>query len=71
MGESHDTWQEAVRQKLRPWRDRLVHGLGGTMPQPAPRSVTYDQLVELLYPTLPAELRPDVDHAATGDLARA
>ena len=41
------------------------------MPQPAPRSVTYDQLVELLYPTLPAELRPDVDHAATGDLARA
>ena len=40
------------------------------MPVPAPRGITYDQLVELLYPTLPAELRPDVDEAATGDLAR-
>ena len=70
MGEARDTWQAAARQRLRPWRDRLVHGLGGTMPEPPPRCITYDQLVELLYPRLPAELRPDVDEAATGDLAR-
>ena len=70
MGEAHDTWQNAARQKLKPWRDRLVHQLGGTMPVPAPRGITYDQLVELLYPALPAELRPDVDEAAAGDLAR-
>ena len=70
MGEAHDTWQHAVKNKLRPLRDRLVHGLGGTMPEPLPRSITYDQLVDLLYPTLPHELRPDVDQAAAGDLAR-
>jgi FkbM family methyltransferase len=70
MGEARDTWQETARQKLRPWRDRLVHGLGGTMPEPTPRGITYDQLVALLYPSLPAELRPDVDEAATGDLTR-
>ncbi len=52
---------------LKPLRDRLVHGLGGTMPE---RGLTYDQLVDLLYPTLPDELRPDVDGAAAGDLAR-
>ena len=39
------------------------------MPEPPPRCITYDQLVELLYPRLPAELRPGVDEAATGDLA--
>ena len=54
MGEAHDSWQDGVRNRLKPWRDRLVHGLGGTMPEPAPRGITYDQLVELLYPTLPA-----------------
>jgi FkbM family methyltransferase len=70
MGEAHNGWQ-AAKQKLRPWRDRLVHGLGGTLPEPAPRGITYDQLVDLLYPTLPGELRPEVDDAATGDLARA
>jgi FkbM family methyltransferase len=48
-----------------------VQGLGGTMPTAAPRGITYDELVALLYPTLPAELRKDVDEAATGDLARA
>ena len=70
MGEAHDSWQEAVKNKLKPWRDRLVHGLGGTMPEPCPRGVTYEELVELLYPTLPDELRPAVDKAAAGDLAR-
>ena len=39
MGEAHDTWQDAARQKLKPWRDRLVHELGGTMPEPAPRAI--------------------------------
>ena len=53
------------QEKLKPLRDRLVHGLGGTMPE---RGFTYEQLVHLLYPTLPPELRPDVDAAAAGDL---
>jgi FkbM family methyltransferase len=70
MGEAHETWQDAVRQRLKPLRDRVVHGLGGTMPEPTPRGITYDQLVDLLYPTLPDELRPDVDKAAAGDLAQ-
>ncbi len=70
MGEAHDSWQHAVKNKLKPWRNRLVHGLGGTMQEPSPRGITYDQLVELLYPTLPDELRPDVDKAAAGELAR-
>jgi FkbM family methyltransferase len=70
VGEAHDSWQDAVKSKLKPWRNRLVHGLGGTMQEPSPRGITYDQLVELLYPTLPDELRPDVDKAAAGELAR-
>jgi FkbM family methyltransferase len=70
MGEAHETWEHAVKETLKPLRDRVVHALGGTMPEPPPRGLTYDQLVELLYPTLPAELRPDVDEAAAGDLAR-
>jgi FkbM family methyltransferase len=70
MGEAHETWQDAVRQRLKPLRDRVVHGLGGTMPEPTPRGITYDQLVDLLYPTLPDELRPDVDKAAAGDLTQ-
>jgi FkbM family methyltransferase len=73
MGEPHETWQHTVKESLKPLRDRVVHGLGGTMPdapETSPRGITYDQLVELLYPTLPDELRPDVDRAATGDLAR-
>ena len=64
MGEVHDSWQDAAKNKLRPLRDRLVQVLGGTMPEPPPRGVTYDQLVRLLYPTLPHELRADVDQAA-------
>ena len=49
-------------------RDRIVRGLGGTLPE---RGLTYEELVHLLYPTLPGELRPDVDEAAAGDLTRA
>jgi FkbM family methyltransferase len=71
MGEAHESWHDAVRERLKPLRDRVVRGLGGTMPEPIPRGLTYDQLVDLLYPTLPDQLRPDVDKAATGDLARA
>ena len=70
MGEAHDKWLHGVKHTLRPLRDRLVHGLGGTMPEPSPRGISYDQLVDLLYPTLPDELRPEVDEAASGDLAR-
>ena len=70
MGEEHETWEHAVKEKLKPLRDRVVKGLGGTMPEPPPRGLTYDQLVDLLYPTLPDDLRPDVDRAAAGDLAR-
>jgi FkbM family methyltransferase len=70
MGAVHDGWQEALKQKVKPWRDRLVHELGGTVPEASARGISYPELVELLYPTLPDELRPDVDRAATGDLAR-
>jgi FkbM family methyltransferase len=62
----HD-WRRTVKESLRPLRDRIVHGLGGTIPE---RGLTYEQLVHLLYPTLPDELRPEVDQAAAGDLTR-
>jgi len=70
MCAQHDGWQEALKHKLKPWRDRLVRELGGTVPEMSTRGVTYAELVALLYPTLPDELRPDVDRAATGDLAQ-
>ena len=73
MAEAHETWEHAVKDRLKPLRDRVVHGLGGTMPevpQPSSRGLTYEQLVHLLYPTLPADLRADVDSAAAGDLSR-
>jgi FkbM family methyltransferase len=70
MGAAHDGWQEALKQKLKPWRDRLVHELGGTVPEGPTRGISYEELVELLYPTLPDELRPDLDRAAAGDLAQ-
>jgi FkbM family methyltransferase len=67
--ESHGHgWQRAAKDTLRPWRDRLVHRLGGTMPQ---RGLTYEELVGLLYPHLPDELRAEVDAASSGDLSRA
>ncbi len=70
MVEPRNAWQHTVKEKLKPLRDRIVHGLGGTLPAAAPRGITYDQLVALLYPTLPDELRPHLDEASTGDLAR-
>ncbi|MBV8464122.1 MAG: hypothetical protein JO368_12565, partial [Acidimicrobiales bacterium] len=44
-----------------------MHVLGGTLPE---RGISYDELVQLLYPTLPAALRPQVDEAGAGDLTR-
>jgi FkbM family methyltransferase len=67
MGARDDNWWGSVKESVKPLRDRLVHGLGGTMPE---RGLTYQQLVHLLYPTLPDELRPDVDAAAAGDLTQ-
>lgn len=61
-----ESWRRAARDRFKPWRDRLVVRLGGTMPQ---RGLTYEQLVQLLYPHLPDELRAEVDDAAVGDLA--
>lgn len=63
-------WQRALKDRLKPLRERVVRGLGGTMPTPPARGLTYEQLVGLVYPSLPAELRPDLDRAAGGDLAR-
>ncbi len=65
MEQAPDT-RHSVKDSLAPWRERLVHQLGGTMPS---RALTYEELVGLLYPTLPAYLRPDLDAAASGDLA--
>ena len=60
-------WVRA-KDKWRPWRDRLVRRLGGTVSE---RGITYEQLVHLLYPRLPDGLRGEVDEAASGDLASA
>jgi FkbM family methyltransferase len=58
----------SLKDALKPWRDRVVHGLGGTVPQ---RGLTYEELVRLLYPTLPEDLRAELDAAAEGDLGQA
>jgi FkbM family methyltransferase len=68
MDHQEDDWRRKAKRTLKPLRDRVVHGLGGTLPE---RGITYEQLVQLLYPTLPHSLRRDVDEAATGDLTRA
>jgi FkbM family methyltransferase len=47
------------------WRERLVHRLGGTMPE---RGLSYEELVHLIYPTLPDYLRETIDAAGSGDL---
>jgi FkbM family methyltransferase len=57
----------AAIASLKPLRNRVVRSLGGTMPE---RGLTYEELVALVYPTLPAELRAEVDDAAAGDLTR-
>ena len=74
-GHTQGTWQRTVKDALRPLRDSVVHALGGSVPEtsaaeaaPTPRAVSYDQLVHLLYPSLPESLRPAVDVAAAGDL---
>ncbi len=65
MDHQDDDWRRKVKQSLRPLRDRVVRGLGGTLPE---RGISYEQLVHLLYPALPEDLRRDVDEAAAGDL---
>ncbi len=74
-GPLHEDRRQPVKDTLRPVRDALVHALGGTVPTPgsdpgdAPRVISYEQLVHLLYPTLPTEMRPALDAAASGELA--
>jgi FkbM family methyltransferase len=61
------SWRHSAKNRLKPLRDRLVFRLGGTLPT---RGLTYDQLVHLIYPSLPDKLRDDLDKAAEGDLAQ-
>lgn len=68
MDDQHDDWRHRAKSALTPLRDRLVRRLGGTLPE---RGITYEELVRLLYPTLPDSLRRQVDEAATGDLTKA
>ena len=68
MDHPKEGWRRAIENKARSLRNRLVHRLGGTLPV---RGLTYDELVHLIYPSLPEEFRHDVDAAATGDLAQA
>lgn len=63
-----ESGRRTAKDVLKPLRDRVVHGLGGAMPE---RGLTYEELVHLLYPQLPDDLRAQVDWAATGDLGRA
>jgi len=66
MDHPEDGWLRTAKTRLKPWRDRLVRRLGGTLPV---RGLTYDELVRLLYPSLPDELRDELDSAAAGDLS--
>jgi FkbM family methyltransferase len=61
----NEGWRRRVKDRLKPLRDALVSRLGGTVPV---RGLTYDDLVHLIYPTLPDWLRDEVDEAAAGDL---
>jgi FkbM family methyltransferase len=70
MAEQDVRWQDALKRRLRPLRDSVVRRLGGTMPAEPVRALTYEQLVRMVYPTLPASLRPELDRAAEGDLAQ-
>jgi FkbM family methyltransferase len=64
MDQTHDNGHTVT--PTRPaWRNRLVQRLGGTFPE---RGLTFDELVHLIYPTLPAELRGAIDTAGSGDL---
>jgi FkbM family methyltransferase len=64
----HGEGGRTAKNMVKPWRDRIVRRLGGAMPQ---RGLTYDQLVQLLYPNLSDDLRAEVDEAAVGDIASA
>jgi FkbM family methyltransferase len=67
MDQRADNWRRRVKNRLKPLRDRVVRRLGGVIPE---RGLTYGQLVHLLYPTLPEDLRRQVDEAAQGDLTQ-
>jgi FkbM family methyltransferase len=60
-------WRTRAKTRLKPLRDRVVRRLGGTIPE---RGLTYEQVVHLLYPTLPAHRRAAVDEAGAGDLSQ-
>jgi FkbM family methyltransferase len=64
---SETGWRLRAKARLKPLRDRVVRRLGGSIPE---RGVTYEQLVDLLYPSLPAHRRAAVDEAGTGDLSQ-
>jgi FkbM family methyltransferase len=64
---SDTNWRLRAKDRLRPLRDRVVRRLGGTIPQ---RGVSYEQLVHLLYPSLPEHRRAAVDEAGAGDLSQ-
>ena len=71
MDEQAQQRRRPVKDALRPLRDGIVRRLGGTIPgppEPPARGLTYEQLVHLMYPTLPDDLRPAVDKAAGGEL---
>jgi FkbM family methyltransferase len=68
MDHQDEGWRRTVKNRLRPLRDRLVLRLGGALPG---RGLTYEELVHLIYPSLPGELRQDLDTAAAGDLTQA
>ena len=67
MDDPDDRWPQAVKHRLKPLRDRLVHVMGGALPE---RGLSYEELVHLLYPSLPDELRPEVDEAGAGELTQ-
>jgi FkbM family methyltransferase len=60
-------WRSRAKTRLKPLRDRVVRRLGGMIPE---RGLTYEQVVHLLYPTLPAHRRAAVDEAGAGDLSQ-
>jgi FkbM family methyltransferase len=67
MDDPDDRWPQAVKHRLKPLRDRLVRVMGGALPE---RGLSFDELVHLLYPSLPDELRPEVDEAGAGQLTQ-
>jgi FkbM family methyltransferase len=64
---SDSGWRSRAKTRLKPLRDRVVRRLGGTVPE---RGLSYEQVVHLLYPDLPAHRRAAVDAAGAGDLSQ-